>query len=47
MKDFKRKTKEFVCDKCGRDFAKKNQLRNHKADVHKPKVEYLEGQGHD
>ena len=29
-----RKSKEFICPICKRDFDKKNQLRNHTRDAH-------------
>lgn len=44
---YKRKDKQFKCDKCSRDFGSKRQLKSHVKDVHDRKIEIGEGQGHD
>ena len=31
---WKRKTKKFVCEECGKDFNTERQLQNHKRDKH-------------
>jgi len=42
-----RKSKEFVCPFCTKDFDKKNQLRNHLRDAHKDKLHSVKEKKHE